>query len=1177
RGGRQGWPAAAARRYLLDGTFALLDGAKPAETEPPAAHVLNRDLLPAGDLPLDPRTLQPAGEIVLADLVPVAHAGRPDWGTVFEARAARLDHEGTQAVVSVLRALDPEAAARLRARRDDLVRAARDKREEHVEQLRDLIAMSRRDGLLTEGEEREAEEAVRLLTAGDRRDFDRIGRELDALRARLDEWCKTSIQAAREALDEARQTGDLRTADTKRIEDHIKGRDLTTAREFIAQLKAGKQLPEKAESLDFAHFYPAFPDVFHRHSRQTGKRARKQETSGYIDALKDALIAGRDVAEPELYDLLATAGIDIPQTREASRRVAGEGLRKWLNLRDGRSKTPGNLRSLIDATLKMIGLEGTQGDADQGPDRMWIVLDGVRHVGSVGGALLPAFGSQKSPSGGRLRLLLHWGRPGPQQLVDLLNGQPEGETVLALYFGVLSADDRAQLGEAARKRRAPVAGVLDDAAIAYLACRPQDWSVAVALMAPFTSTDPYTPTGGVPEEMFYGRSEQLRKVTDRRGPSFVFGGRQLGKSALLRKAERDLAADPNRTVILETIQTVGLVRSMSLWPILGDRLAKAGVVRSGLTGRDQVIDAVRGWADADGNRQLLILLDEADGFLNRDAERGRFEDVTALRTLMEDTGRRVKVVWAGLHQTARFHGLPNQPLAQLGEPIAIGPLDPQDAFDLLVRPLATLGLVFPETLAARVIAEANNAPALVQLFAGKLLARLRETPRTLPYEITREDVAEVWRDQKLVDGFQKRFDYTLTLDKRYKVIAYTVALHALDDGADEALTVRQLREECRYWWARGFENCSGDDFRSLLDECVNLGVLGVDDGRYRLRTPHVLRLLGGVREIENVLESAADFDDPDEFDAHSYRMPHLTGPDRAPLSIGQLTGLLRPGRLVHVVAGSAALHAERVAAALQAMPSDRSDLEIRVVRPGEATFDSAVLRARRHPGHDVIVVDLHAARDGEQFERRFTEARHAVADRSGDGTLSIVLVAGPAAAAGWLRYAADDDVELVPLRRFDAPAIRQWMLEDSLGFPDDAGQRELLRRTGGWPTLVGRVVTGLAGRDRDQALDAVLRQVRAKPSTFLDDTGVRADPCLAAAWHVLVKEDDRGTIEDLTTLLTLYGEDGTAGLTPPDLREHGYDGLHDLVEALRVLGALEPVDGELACEPVLADATRRSG
>ncbi len=243
---------------------------------------------------------------------------------MFEARAARLDHEGTQAVVSVLRALDPEAAAAAGP-------AGRPGPRRPRQTGRACRAVARPDRHVAAGRAAHRRRGTRGRGGGaaphrrDRRDFDRIGRELDALRARLDEWCKTSIQAAREALDEARQTGDLRTADTKRIEDHIKGRDLTTAREFIAQLKAGKQLPEKAESLDFAHFYPAFPDVFHRHSRQTGKRARKQETSGYIDALKDALIVGRDVAEPELYDLLATVGIDIPQTREASRRVAGRG------------------------------------------------------------------------------------------------------------------------------------------------------------------------------------------------------------------------------------------------------------------------------------------------------------------------------------------------------------------------------------------------------------------------------------------------------------------------------------------------------------------------------------------------------------------------------------------------------------------------------------------------------------------------------------------------------------------------------------------------------------------------------------------------------------------------------------------------------------------------------------
>ncbi|TDB84923.1 hypothetical protein E1264_22915 [Actinomadura sp. KC216] len=1171
--GGAGEAAAEAARSLLGAAFALLDGARLAETEPPAARVLNGDLLPAAEIPLDPHTLRPRGPVRPEALAAVALAGPPDWAAVFEARAARLDHEGTRAVVDVLRTLDPEVAARLGARRDDLVRDARAARDERVERVRDLIAKSRRDGLLTEGQEREAEETVRLRTA-DRHDFDRIGRDLDALLARIEEWCAASAAAERAAL--AARAGDFRAADVRRVERHIDDGDLTTAREFLAQLKAGKQLPEKVEDTDFARFYPAFPEAFHRRSLLTGKRARKQETSGYIDELKDALIAGRGVADPELDALLTGAGIDIASMREANRRVAGEGLRKWLNLREGRTKTAGNMRSLIGAILKMVGLEGTQGDTDTGPDRMWIALDDVRHVGSVDGALLPAFGSQKSPSGRRLRLLLLWGRPGGEQLIDLLSGQPEGETVLVLYFGVLSAGDRERLGRAARGRPAPVAGVLDDAAVAYLACRPQDWTVTVALMAPFTATDPYTPAGDVPEEMFYGRSEQIRKVTDRMGPSFVFGGRQLGKSALLRKAERDLENDPNRTVILLNVQTVGKVRSISLWPKLGDRLAKAGVIRPGQARREQVIEAVRAWADADVNRQLLILLDEADGFLNMDADRGRFEDVTALRTLMEDTGRRVKVVWAGLHQTARFHGLPNQPLAQLGDPVAIGPLEPQDAFDLLVRPLATLGFVFPETLAARVIAEANNAPALVQLFAAKLLARLRESPRRLPYEITREDVAEVWRDHRLVRGFQRWFELTLNLDKRYTVIAYTVALHALGDGADETLTVKQLREECRYWWAKGFEDCGGDDFRSLLAECVNLGVLGVDEGRYRLRTPHILRLLGGVREVENALENAGDFEDPDHFDAHSYRMPHRDGPERAPLSIGQITGLLRPGRLVHVVAGSAALHAERVVAALRAMPSDRPDLEIRSVRAGEGTFGAAVLRARRHPGHDVIVVDVHAARDRGQFERRFAEARAAVADTSGEGTLAVVLVAGPASAAAWLHCTEAAEVELVPLRRFDPPAIRQWMLEDALGYPDDAGQRDLVRRTGGWPVLVGRVVTGLAGpgRDRDQVLEGVLRHVRDKPGILLDDAGVRADPCLAAAWRTLVAEDARETAEDLAALLTLFGEEGTPGLRPPDLRGHGYAGTHDLVKALRVLGTLDSTGGALACEPVLAAATR---
>ncbi|MEV5828492.1 hypothetical protein AB0L25_23320 [Spirillospora sp. NPDC052242] len=1167
--------AAAAVRTLLESAFALLDGEPLPEAEPVADRLLNRDLLLAAGLPVDPRTFAPDRPPTAAELTAVAADG-PDWTAAFEARAARFDHVGTDAIVAVVQMSDADAAARLRARRDELVGRAREDRVRRVEAMRDQVARSVRDGLISPDRGDRIEEALRGLT-GDRDDFDRVGRRLDELAADLDRLRAEGIARLRSRL--AGEAAGLDPADVARIERHIDADDLITAREFLAQLADGRPLPARPGETDFVRFYPAFPEAFHHAAMRAGGRARKYETGGPLTELQEALIAGREVHDRELETLLRGAGISIPALREPDRRVAGEGLRKWLNLRDkGQNKTPGNLRSMIDAILKMVGLEGRQGDAERSGDRQWIDLEDVKFVKTKTGVLLPAFGTQMSPSGQRLTLLLLWGRPGSPQLIELLKERPEGTTVLVLYFGVLSRDDREQLARATLGRPAPVAGVLDDAAIGYLACRSQDWAASVAVMAPFTATNPYAPGRDVPEEMFFGRSEQLRSVTDPKGPSFVYGGRQLGKSALLRKAERHiLDTDPERKVILDNIQAVG-ASSVSMWPQLADRLAQEGVVRRGLTEREPVVDGVKEWIRSDPRRQLLILLDEADRFLNQDADGGRFEDVIALRNLMLDTDRRVKVVWAGLHQTARFESLPNQPLAHLGTPIAVGPLDPQDAFDLLVRPLATLGYTFPETLAARVIAESNNAPALVQLFAEKLLARLRGNPRPLPYEITREDVAGVWRDKKLMEQFQKLFDLTLNLDKRYKVIAYAVALQAIAEGADTALTVQELRDECRYWWADGFRGCTGDDFQSLLDECVNLGVLGTDGERYRLRTPHILTLLGGERDVENVLQSTADFEDPEQFDAHSYRMVYRDGPERSPLSLAQLTGLLRPRPRVHVVAGSAALHVERVAASMESAQARRPNLTVQVVRPGERSFDGAVRRARMNAGHDVIVVDLQGACDTGRFERRLAEAATAVEDRSGQGTLAIVLVTGPASAPAWARLNTDDDVRLVGLRRFDAPAVRQWMWEDSLGFPDDAGQRELVRRTGGWPTLVGRVVTLVAEHagDADQTLDHVLAQLWERPQTLLEDTGVQADECIAAAWRVLCADGEelRDSAEGLAALLSAYGEDGTPMLTPGDLATHGYTGTHDLVEALQLLGALVPGDGGLCCEPVLAEATR---
>lgn len=1174
--------AAVAARGLVDQALDLLDGDPPKVPEPPVAHVVNRHLLLADEIGLHPSTLEPLSPPDPEALIPVALAETEDWTAAFDARARRLDHEGTRRVVEVLQRGGSENAARLGKRRDELVTAARVARDARVEEIRDRIAVWLRDGVLNEDQARAAEETLRSLTDGRRIDFDHVERALDVLFASLSADREAAIERERTRLARRAEVDRLiGDADASRVARLIDRGDLTTAREFLAQAEAGNSLPEA--SGDVAHlerFYPAFPRAFADIAVRAGSRARKQETNEGLTELMDALQGGREVADEDLATLLSGVGVRIPELRNARREESREGLRQWKACGLG-SKTAGNLRTGITAILKMIGLEGEQHDGPREQHRIWIDLEGVRRVGETP---LPAFGSRMSPSGDRLRLVLVWRRPGPQQLIELLKGQPDDQTILVFYFGVLSAEERQQLAVAARRRPSPVTAVLDDAAIGYLACMPEaDWSAAVALTAPFTATNPYAPVGDVPDEMFYGRDDQLRDVTGRPRCSFVYGGRQLGKSALLRKAERDIRrTDPNRTVILENIQTVGKVAPPeSLWPKLADKLARARVIPAGAVKRDQVREAVRDWS-RDRSRQVLVLLDEADHFLNQDAEDGRFENVTALRDLMDETDDRFKVIFAGLHQTARFQSLPNQPLAHLGTPVAVGPLEPQNAFDLLVRPLAALGFRFPETLAARVIAEANNAPALVQLFAEELLTRLRRnsvTARTFPYEITRDDVEAVWRDKSLVRGFRDRFEWTLNLDKRYKVIAYTVALHALAAGADETLSVSELWEQCERGWAPGFEGCTSDGFRGLLDECVNLGVLGLSGDRYRLRTPHILNLLGGIDDVQKVLDNAGEFELPDAFDAHSYRGVYRDGPERAPLSSAQLARITRPHDLVHVVAGSRALHADRVYLTLKAQETERTDLRVHRIGAGERTFEGACTQADRHDGHTVIVVDVPDGRSRQYFEQRIEEARAAVAERA-RGTLSVVLVAGSSLAPAWIATAELDGVELVELRRFDRPAVRQWMSEDSQqGFPDEAGQEALLQCTGGWPILIGQVVQRLAehGGHRDQALDHCVERLHRHPAEFVRSTGVLADRCLTSAWRVLVAENAPDALEDLATLLDMHGEQPSPDLAAPALGEAGYASTVDLIEALRVLGALVPAEGRLACEPVLADATRRMG
>ena len=120
---------------------------------------------------------------------------------------------------------------------------------------------------------------------------------------------------------------------------------------------------------------------------------------------------------------------------------------------------------------------------------------------------------------------------------------------------------------------------------------------------PFTFLEPYTTTAGVvPPEMFYGRVIEREAIIAPMGSCFIYGGRQLGKTALLRDIERSFhALSEGRIALWIDLKTrgIGIDRPIDeIWQILIVEFKKLGVLPASLpdhTGPDRLFARIQEW------------------------------------------------------------------------------------------------------------------------------------------------------------------------------------------------------------------------------------------------------------------------------------------------------------------------------------------------------------------------------------------------------------------------------------------------------------------------------------------------------------------------------------------------------------------------------------------------------
>lgn len=1064
--GQDAWGLiAAAQSVVLTELWAmwgLFDpAAKLPPAEPAAREVLGRELLFVPQIRLgDDWSVGTEGHAAIAAITAWARDPQ-DWRAAFEVRLREGDLHGAELIVQAQEdvATGQGWQSELRRERESWRGALR----RAIDEARREVEVGSAYGYLTDSDRGAIEsDLVRWEAQIDQlRRFDEAMGAVASVRHTVQRNRDERTAAVQLSLSELNRSLENETG-VAEIDKVLAQGDIATAHELLQRLAAGlpawpedDRLPDK-----FAEF---FPDAM-------------QSLDAWLDAQRS-----RNAVEAAIKQGQNVPSLDFRRVAGAQRDQAAGMYSAWSDLKSRKQAESDRLETLLTGlgfTVQRLRAP------ERHPGREIWSLDAMsledRNVCPI-----PQFGSSAR---GKYRLVCVWERPTEDDILQLVGDSTLQRATIVLYFGRMTERKWRETCRLAKAKRKGFL-LIDEVMLVHLCAQAGSrLSALFDLALPLAYSTPYDATAGlVPPEMFYGRSAELDAVCGLNGRCFIYGGRQLGKTALLRRAEQSFHSATERRYsrwIDLRAEGIGVSRAASdLWVCLTEQLKSIEVLDASVAvptpskkgSVEAVVSDLRRFLGDDSDRRVLLLLDEADRFFEQDG-RNDFAETRRLKQLMDDTGRRFKVVFAGLHNVLRMTERANHPLAHFGEPIKIGPLvdehEVREAEDLVRRPMAAAGFEFESrSLAIRILAQTNYYPSLIQLYCSHLLRHMLskfggvQRPAGPRYRITDRDIESVYSSGALRDEIRAKFRLTLQLDSRYEVVAYALALDALRGrfAHNEGMDWQNLRQAgAMYWWPEGFRETSELDFRVLLDEMVELGVLSrVRDGRYTLRNPNVLLLLGSQEEIEAVL--VKDREPTVEFESAVFRPPLRSAPAsprRNPLTYQQLSELLRRANTVTAVAGSHAGGVLDLVAGLQDYLGQGGSLALLDGCADRAAFVRSldqVLKNRTTDGVTVMLVPSTVpwsalwVQDAEQKLATL---------RSDSKFVSLVFVADPLTLWGAI---GDDatfsgmDVPWMSLLPWRDEFVRHWLEEQQL--PNDADLRkQVWLVTGFWSGLLQDLV-----------------------------------------------------------------------------------------------------------------------
>lgn len=1073
--------AATIASKAIDDVVNLFDpNMTPVAEDGSVRQAMRLDLLRIRQISIDdsgmPQAVEP--HRLLQQLLAGLAEGLPEWEPAFDIRAEAGDFVATRQILIYLQQTQMAKANldRLQRKQETLLDDSRCELGKQLRALRKQIEEAVAFGLLKEDQRSEMMSEVHSTEqrlAGIKR-FSPEHARLKGIRAHIAALRDERVDQFRRRLNEANPQPN----DRARIEDVLNRGDVFSANDYLDLIAKNEQLPtdHDATSDPFLTFFGNDAEC----ARSIDAFLAKSSSKGFMRILKPPESGSH---EPKTGATLSR--LQFGQVPGRQRKRAYDMMQSWFYAAQIKRTTETELRGIIEGlgfTLKSVSVKSSGriwADVETEPLRDRLLCP------------LPNFGSWAN---GRYRILCIWDRPSEEDIVAQV-GETHHCATFVFYFGRLTVQRRRDLSRLCQEKRRTFI-VLDDNLMAFLcAARGSRLPVLFACGLPFTMAADIYPMAAsvVPPEMFYGRQRERNEVLSPYGSCFIYGGRQLGKTALLRDAERAFNREGGHVALWLDLKDARVGIDRDFWSFLAEQLKKVRVVPENVPsklGDKALFGHIETWLNVSPNRRLLLLLDEADVFLRHDSgdDDGKaanaYSRVTSLKGLMDRTNRRFKVVFAGLHDVQRTTRLGNHPLAHYGEPICIGPLlengEWREARALVEQPLGALGFRFDSAdLVTRILSHTNYYPSLIQLYCNYLQRYVTNPKRreidfrtSPPFVITEDQIEAAYQSEDLRKAIKDRFTWTLQLDQRYEVLANIIAYHAVVEDAErglQGLTISEVADRAFGWWKEGFSEGSPDNprqlpdeiVRVLLDEMVGLGILRRSDGNYYLRNQNVLLLMGNEDDIAGALirhrEPALEQLDPAAFRVPLQTSEHRRPELRSPLTAAQEGSLKERRNGVTLLIGTVASGIDNARAAL--VESFGLDF---LIEPNTLELDGfqaalAALNDRRNDGTTLIFIGSQEHWTADWMRQSLQKINRLTTDKAwvrivfaADAERSHQLAANP-------RILIDlqkEGVETLCLTPWQDPAVRQWLEECQFGPNDSKGREELRRVTGNWPYLL---------------------------------------------------------------------------------------------------------------------------